>query len=194
MTNVLILGAAGSLARVVTRYLLDNSQAQLTLYLRNSARLQNPDTARVTLIEGDVLNDEQLRLAMRGKDIVYANLSGNMKEQAATIIRAMKSTGVRRLIFISSMGIYDEVPGEKYGSILAPYRESAKIIENAGLDHTIIRPAWFTNGHEVEYGLTHRNEPFRGSSVSRLSIADLINRMVIEPSLYVHDSLGIARV
>ncbi|MDV1441218.1 NAD(P)H-binding protein [Klebsiella variicola subsp. variicola] len=79
-------------------------------------------------------------------------------------------------------------------SIIATWRQSAKIIENAGLDHTIIRPAWFTNGHEVEYGLTHRNQPFRGSSVSRLSIADLINRMVIEPSLYLHDSLGIARV
>lgn len=37
MTNVLILGAAGSVARVTTRYLLDNSQAQLTLYLRNHA-------------------------------------------------------------------------------------------------------------------------------------------------------------
>lgn len=194
MTDVLILGAAGSLARVATRYLLDNSRAQLTLYLRNRARLQNPDTARVTVIEGDVLDYEQLTIAMADKDIVYANLSGNMKEQAEVIIQAMKSTGVRRLIFISSMGIYDEVPGEKYGNILAPYRESAKIIENAGLDHTIIRPAWFTNGHEVEYELTHRDEPFRGSSVSRLSIADLINRMVIEPSLYLHDSLGIARV
>ncbi|WP_047626657.1 NAD(P)H-binding protein [Enterobacter sp. ZOR0014] len=194
MTNLLILGAAGSLARVATRYILDNSQTLLTLYLRDSGRLQNPDTARVTMVEGDVLDYEQLRLAMNGKDIVYANLSGNMKEQAETIVRAMKSTGVRRLIFISSMGIYDEVPGEKYGITLAPYRESTKIIENAGLDHTIIRPAWFTNGHEVEYELTHKNELFRGSSVSRLSIADLINRIVIEPSLYLHDSLGIARV
>ncbi|AKL12410.1 aldo/keto reductase [Phytobacter ursingii] len=43
MKKVLILGAAGSLARIATRYLLDNSQAQLTLYLRNSARLQNPE-------------------------------------------------------------------------------------------------------------------------------------------------------
>ncbi len=95
MTNVLILGAAGSVARVTTRYLLDNSQAQLTLYLRNSARLQNPDTARVTLIEGDVLDYEQLRLAMNGKDIVYANLSGNMKEQAETIVRTMKLWFIR---------------------------------------------------------------------------------------------------
>lgn len=39
------------------------------------------------------MNNEQLRLAMNGKDIVYANLSGNMKEQAETIVHAMKSTG-----------------------------------------------------------------------------------------------------
>lgn len=194
MINVLILGAAGSLARVATRYLLANSNAHLTLYLRNKSRLQNPDTSRVTIVEGDVLDHEQLKLAMAGQDVVYANLSGNMKEQAEVIVRVMKLTSVRRLIFISSMGIYDEVPGEKYGDILAPYRTSAEVVENAGLDHTIIRPAWFTNGHEVEYELTHRNETFRGSSVSRLSIADLINRIVIDPPLYLHDSLGISRV
>lgn len=42
---------------------------------------------------------------MNGKDIVYASLSGNMEEQVEKIIHAMKSTGVRRLIFISSVGI-----------------------------------------------------------------------------------------
>lgn len=194
MTNVLVLGAAGSLARVATRYLLDNSSAHLTLYLRNKARLQNPDNSRVTIIEGDVLDYEQLKFSMAGKDIVYANLAGNMKEQAETIVRAMKSAKVRRLIFISSMGIYNEVPGEKFSNILAPYRMSAEIVENSGLDYTIIRPAWFTNGQEVEYDITHRDEPFRGSSVSRLSIADFINRIVTDPSIYLHDSLGIARV
>jgi len=194
MTNVLVLGAAGSLAKVATRYLLDNSTAHLTLYLRNKARLQNPDTSRVTMVEGDVLDYERLKSVMTGKDIVYVNIAGNMKQQAETIVRAMKSTDVRRLIFISSMGIYDEVPREKYGDILAPYRASTEIIESSGLDYTVIRPAWFTNGQEIEYELTHRNEAFRGDSVSRLSIANLINRIVINPSIYLYDSLGIARV
>ncbi|HUI71046.1 MAG TPA: hypothetical protein VL354_11045 [Spirochaetia bacterium] len=32
---------------------------------------------------------------------------------------------IRRLIFISSMGIYGDVPGERYSSVLDPYRDSA---------------------------------------------------------------------
>lgn len=87
MTKVLILGAAGSLARVATRYLLDNSDVHLTLYLRNPKRLNNPDPSRVTIVDGDVLNAEQLTGAMHGQDVVYANLSGNMKQQAHCIVK-----------------------------------------------------------------------------------------------------------
>jgi len=194
MANVLILGAAGSLARVVTRYLLDNSDARLTLYLRQANRLINQDPSRITIIEGDVLDTRCLEAAMEGQEIVYANLAGDLKKQAQSIVQAMKATGIKRLIFISSMGIYDEVPDQRYGAVLAPYRESATIVENSGLEYTVIRPGWFTNGGAVDYSLTQKGEVFQGSSVSRLSIADLINRMVNTPGLYLHDSLGIARV
>jgi nucleoside-diphosphate-sugar epimerase len=51
--------------------------------------------------------------AMKGHDVVYANLSGAMKQQAESIAPAMHATGLKRLIFISSMGIYGEVPGER---------------------------------------------------------------------------------
>jgi uncharacterized protein YbjT (DUF2867 family) len=53
----------------------------------------------------------------------------------------MEKTGVKRLLFINSMGIYDEVSGERYGSILDSYRNSAKVIDASGLDYTILRPA-----------------------------------------------------
>lgn len=194
MTNVLILGAAGSLARVATRYLTDNTQANLTLYLRNAARLRNQHSSRVSVIEGDVMDTQRLREAMQGQDIVYANLAGNMKAQAEKIIEAMQAAGVKRLIFISSMGIYDEVPDHSYDTILDPYRDSAKVIEASGLDYTIIRPGWFTNGSEIDYQTTHKGQLFQGHSVSRISIADLICRIVSTPDLYMRDSVGIARI
>lgn len=193
MTKVLILGAAGSLARVATRYLLDNSDARLTLYLRQANRLTPQHSSRVRIIEGDVLDTRSLEDAMAGQDIVYANLAGELKKQAHSVVQAMQATGVKRLIFISSMGIYDEVPGKSHGDILKPYRESAAVIEDSGLDYTLIRPAWFTNSSEVDYALTHKGDVFRGSSLSRLSIADLINRLVTSPDLYLRESLGIAR-
>jgi hypothetical protein len=60
----------------------------------------------------DVLDRTTLGAAMHGQDVVYANLAGDMKKQAEQIVAAMHTTAVRRLIFITSMGIYGEVPGE----------------------------------------------------------------------------------
>jgi uncharacterized protein YbjT (DUF2867 family) len=144
MTRVLILGANGQLARNTTRVLLDDPAVTLTLYLRRAGRLKNPAPDRVTIVEGDVLDGATLRHAMRGQDIVYANLAGDMAAQAHSIIDAMHAAGLKRLIFISSMGIYGEVPGEGYRSILDPYRDSAALIEASDLDYTILRPGWFT--------------------------------------------------
>ena len=49
---------------------------------------------------------------MAGQDVVYANLAGDPERMANSVVTAMHETRVRRLIRISSMGIYDEVPGE----------------------------------------------------------------------------------
>lgn len=98
MTNVLILGANGSIARVAIELFLKESDAQLTLYLRNSRRLKNIASNRVRVIEGDVLEIETLKEAMMGQDVVYANLAGNLEQMAKTIVEAMNATGVKRLI------------------------------------------------------------------------------------------------
>lgn len=113
MTKVLILGANGQLARNTTRVFLKDAKAHLTLYLRRASRLANPDPKRVTVVEGDVLDAATLQTAMRGQDVVYANLAGDMAPQASVIVDVMHAAGVKRLIFISSMGIYREVPAEK---------------------------------------------------------------------------------
>ncbi len=125
MTRVLILGANGQLARNTTRVFLEKTDVTLTLYLRRASRLRNPDPGRVKIVEGDVLDSGPLRAAMQGQDVVYANLAGDMAPQARAITDAMHALGLKRLIFVSSMGIYGEVPGETYRSALDPYRDSA---------------------------------------------------------------------
>ena len=105
----------------------------------------------------------------------------------------MHATGLRRLIFISSMGIYGEVPGERYSSILDPYRDSAAVIEASDLDYTILRPGWFTRDSEVDYQLTQKGEPFKGHDVSLASVSDLIVKLALAPALEVRRSLGVSR-
>ena len=194
MTNILIVGANGQIARVATQMLLARTDADLVLYLRRAVRLDalrsNP---RVRIIEGDASDTAALTAAMSGQDIIYANLSDNMEQHAKSIVSSMGKTGVRRLIFISSMGIYSEIHGEAYRRILDPYRDSAAIIEASGLDYTIIRPAWLNDDEEIAYDLTSKGEAFlnAGQVVSRASVADLIVRLVTDQSFGVGASFGV---
>ncbi len=194
MTKILILGAHGQIARVATDLFLKRTDARLTLYLRNARRLKKSSHAdRVRVVEGDVLDTKALESAMAGQDVVYANLAGQLEQQARCIVTAMKQTGLKRLIFISSMGIYDEIPGERHGSILEPYCKSASIIEASGLDYTILRPAWLNDRDEIAYGTTQKGEPFKNASdvVSRKSVADLVVKLAMTPGLEIRRSLGV---
>lgn len=87
--NVLILGASGSIARVAIDLFLEESDAQLTLYLRHARKVKIADPARERVIEGNVLDTNKLTDAMAGQDVVYANLAGDLerKSVAALIVK-----------------------------------------------------------------------------------------------------------
>ncbi|MGA9063469.1 MAG: NAD(P)H-binding protein [Terracidiphilus sp.] len=193
MLNVLILGANGQIARVATELFLQRTDAHLTLYLRRSKRLSAADPKRARVVEGDVLNMKTLEAAMVGQDVVYANLAGPMEQQARNIVKAMDNADVKRLIFISSIGIYGEIPGERYRSVLDPYRDSAEVIEASDLDYTILRPAWLNDRDEIDYGTTRKGESFKNASgvVSRKSVADLVVKLATTPGLEARHSLGV---
>ncbi len=152
-----------------------------------------PTPRRVDIVEGEVLDQSTLQAAMRGQDVVYANLAGSMAQQATSIVAAMHATGLRRLIFISSMGIYGEGPGEPYRSVLDPYRDSAAIIEASDLDYSILGPGWFTRDEAIDYRITQKSEPFRGRDVSLNSLSDLTAKLALTPGLQVRSSLGVSR-
>ena len=193
MKNILILGANGGLAQTVIPVLLENPELTLTLVSRNIRRLQTFANERVNVVQADVMDLPQLESLMQGQDVVYANLAGNLEAMAENIVQAMNHTNVKRLIWISSMGIYGET-GEDHGAILEPYRRSAQMVENSRLDYTIIRPAWFTDGHEIDYQLTRKGEPFQGRQVSKRSIAHLIAKLIERPEFSIRESLGIGRI
>lgn len=188
MTKALVLGAGGQIARWAIEMMADEDIA-LTLLLRDASKLTDaPGSSRV--VEGDVLDREQLDPAVRGQDVVYANLAGELDVQAARVVESMTATGVQLLVFITSLGIYDEVPGKfgewnrrQIGPDLGPYRAAGDTIEESGLDYTILRPAWLTNADEIAYEVTQKGEPFKGTEVSRESVATLVTHIVTHPDL-----------
>ena len=87
----------------------------------------------------------------------------------------MDRDGIKRLIWISSLGVYDEVPGKFgewnkniLGSYLTTYRAAADVITASDLDYTIIR-----------------------TEVSRKSVASYINDLVKDPSKDVRGNVGL---
>lgn len=80
MQKILILGANGQIARFAIDLFLERTDAHLSLYLRNSSRLKELQSERISLLEGDVLDLETLRQAVAEQDIVYANLDGELVE------------------------------------------------------------------------------------------------------------------
>ncbi|WP_430463004.1 NAD(P)H-binding protein [Thalassolituus sp. LLYu03] len=176
-----------------------NTAIHQTLLLRDATKLTGKEPANASVILGDVLNKKLLKKALTDQDIVYANLSGeDLDKQAEAIISAMQGGNVKRLIFVLSLGIYDEVPGAFgewnraiIGEDLKPYRRAADAIEASGLDYTILRPAWLTDEDESDYEITGRHESFKGTVVSRKSVAGVISSVILNPEQYRGANIGI---
>ncbi|MGA9517596.1 MAG: NAD(P)H-binding protein [Trichococcus sp.] len=200
MTKIVIIGATGSVGRVARQLFLEKTNDELTLFSRRPDRLKPIDSTREVAVSGDVMNASDLDKAISGQDVVFASLTGNLGKMAKAIVESMKRVGVNRLIFITSMGIYNEIPASVGSSgnlrsnpVLQTYREAADVIEASNLDYTIIRPGWFDSSNDTDYDITVKGEPFGGHDVSRKSIADLVVRLAADSTLYVRESVGINR-
>ncbi|NIF15608.1 SDR family oxidoreductase [Pantoea sp. Cy-639] len=196
--KVLILGASGQIARHAVQMLGERKDVEQTLLVRDPKKLTSTEPSNAKIAIGDVMDKTLLPQLMEGQDVVYANLAGNVDKQTAHILAVMKAKSVKRLIFVNSLGVYDEVPGKfgewnrnEIGQYLPPYRVSADLIEASDTDYTILRAAWLQDEDEVDYQITNRNEPFKGTEVSRKSVAALVTELVMSPSLLVRANVGV---
>ena len=205
-----ILAANGQIARIVEHRILTEDQfkdVDLTLMLRNSGRLHDlADNPRVTIIEGDLNNTADVEKAVKGQDMVFNAVIDHDEVQnrpTHNIINVMKQDGVKRLILTNLLGIYDEVPGAFgkwnrdtcFGGTVRDDNAavvSDRLAAESGLDYTTLRLPWLNDRNEVKYQITHKDEPFVGVSGSRQSIADVVLKIVADPSFGRNDSLDIA--
>ena len=195
--RILILGATGSIGSKLRKTLLEKTDYKLTLFSTRANRLQINQNREVA-ISGDVNNQKDLSRVIQNQDVVFAALSGALGKMAKNIVTAMQNSQTKRLIFISSMGIYNEIPRSIGGgnlnenSMLRPYREADDVIEASNLDYTIIRPGWFDEGSD-NYEITRKGEAFKGHDVSRQAIANLVLKLIQNNGFGIRESLGINR-
>jgi len=189
MKNVLIIGASGSLAQYVIEALKSIDNVSLSLFVRSKNRLSKSLAEGNIIIEGDAMKYYDVKNAIEGQKIVYVNLAGNLEAMIKNIVKAMQETDVKRIIAISSIGIYES----PLKPVLVPYRKLADVIESSGLDYTILRPDWFTNANEIDFAITLKGEPETGTAISRKSIASFIATIIENPDLHKNENLGISK-
>lgn len=203
MKNLLILGANGQIARIVEERLLkEQPDVKLTLFLRDSSRLSSlADNENVKIIDGDITDFDSVNAAMKDQDMVYVAMVDHTKNNVITenVIKAMRENNVQRVLESSLLGLYNEVPGEfgrwNYEMVqggLAAAINADKLLAESGLTYTTLRFPWMNDRDEIDYTITHKDEEYVGVSGSRQSLADVIVKIVADPSYLANDSVGIA--
>ncbi|WP_028298629.1 NAD(P)H-binding protein [Olivibacter sitiensis] len=201
--NILILGAAGKIGKLLTDDLLAQTKNDLVLYAKNAdKRLKLKKSERVKIVDGDFKDLDTLISAMDRIDVVYINDMGD-DQSTDTIVEAMNKSGVKRVIAASILGIYDEVPGafgqwnkRMIGNSprMKAQIKSALAIEGSELDYTLLRLSWlYDEQGNKNYSLTQKGELFKGTQVTREAVAKLITDIITaEDERYIKKSLGVS--
>ncbi len=160
--NVVVIGATGSVGRLVVAELLEAGH-RVTAFARNPGRLALEHPA-LTRVAGDALDGEAVRRAVAGQDAVVVTLGAGASRRSRVrsagtlaVIRAMQETGVRRLLVQSTLGAHDSrgnldffwkriMFGLLLKPVLADHELQESLVAASGLDWTIVRPAAFTDG------------------------------------------------
>ena len=167
--NIAILGATGTFGTALTNSLLNHTEYQLTLLSRHAENYYQ-NSERITAINIDATNAEDLRTALHGTNVVYCAISGEqLPIVAENLVNVMSSLNISRLLFMSAVGIYNEIPVDLDGDdnlenepAQIPNRKAADIIESSNLNYTILRPGYLRDGSEDDYVLTVKGERAKG--------------------------------
>lgn len=201
MKRILILGASGTFGKALVKRLCDSDKNyHLTLVSRHATDCYD-DNEQCHVVDCDAMEVENLRYMMKDCDVIYCAISGRyLPIVADNIVSAMKETGVRRLIFMGAVGIYDEIPlnmddedNVRNNPEQVSNREAVDIVENSELDYTILRPGYLQDGDKEDFTLTFKGEQAKGYISTISSVVELAVRLIDDDMLYICQSISITK-
>lgn len=160
MKKVVIFGAAGHTGKYITRKMKQQKDVELTVFVRNPAKFGDMDLENVKVIQGDALIAEDVKKAVEGQDVMICSLEGDVLSMARNIVNALPETTVKRIIWITGMGIHHEITGLR-GMMLnmlakqrPEYIEAADFIAGSSAVTTLLRCPGIKDGDNEQYYLT----------------------------------------
>jgi uncharacterized protein len=204
--NILILGATGRVGyQIVTIALRDRHH--VTALVRSPEKIQiNSDN--LTILQGNVLNKDDIVRAMREIDVVISALNTDgtttLSDSMPLIIEAMENAGIKRIITIGTAGILQsrtspntlryQSSESKRKSVRAAkeHHKVYDILKQSTLEWTIVCPTYLPDGKSVgNYRVERDFLPEDGLEISVPDTAEFTFRQ-IKASDYIKSRVGIA--
>lgn len=138
--TILVTGATGNIGRNVVEQLV-NRGADVRALVRDPSKAAFP--AGVTVVQGDLLDVDALRSAFSGVSTLFLPNAVVPDEytQALVALAVAREAGIERIVYLSVIhsDVYVNVPhfAGKFGV--------ERMIEQMGMNATILRPAYFMN-------------------------------------------------
>ncbi len=172
--RILIFGGTGRTGQLAIEYAGQKGYAVTTL-VRNPDKLSS-DSEKLSVIQGSLLQLDDVRNAMKGCDYVISLLSALSEKESFSFkridpphileksigntIKAMKELGVGRILYLSSIGVGDShqyapwymrlmIKILNFKLVFADHNKAEELIKKSGLDWTIARPVGLNNNEAV---------------------------------------------
>lgn len=164
MKKILVIGASGFVGSHLTNALLAGGYTVRCL-MRDPARMQRLTTAQCETVKGDVSDPASLQRALQSMDAVYVSMHTISRQQPDTahqgfvdiekqglqhVVDACRVKAVRRLIYITSLGLAPDGPGEWVRGRWAMEQQ----LLQSGLDVTILRPGQIVGAEGMGFKTT----------------------------------------
>ena len=191
--RTVIFGATGRTGQLLVHQALEAGH-DVTAYARNPAKLTITHP-RLSVVTGQLDDDVAILAAVREADTV---IEGVGSESAATrrIIAAMRATGVRRLVVVSTCSAPDpdDQPDLKFSALVRfvktvaprPYAEvraAAEAVRASDLDWTLVRVAKLTDKPATgRIMVGNYGQGVVGLSISRADLAAFLLAQVSDVS------------
>ncbi len=164
--KLVIFGASGQTGRLLVDQALESGH-EVTAYVRREGAFE-AGRKGLTIVTGQLDDPAKLEQAIIGADVCISTLGGGSLSKRSPeltggislIVSAMELAGVKRFIYMSSVGAGDSryymgpiirlfIVGIFLRVPLADHTMNEKRIASSGLQWTIIRPGGLSNGPET---------------------------------------------
>ena len=200
--KLFVIGATGRTGREIVDQALARGH-RVTAFVRSPDGIKVRNE-RLTVIEGNVMDENELVNAMQNHDTVVSTLgprqvfkpSSMLHESAIATTRAMRGSGVTRLVVLSAAAHFPGIPNRIASFIMRNHMRDSlameEIVKRNGLDWTIARPPRLTQGDYLTYRSREDAAPAMSFSLSRKAVAAFMLD-AIEQKKHFQKIVGIAK-